>query len=78
MILTFAMLVCFLVAVTPTAIPGQNDEDKALEVWAIAVIAGVAGLLVIVILIVLIFWFRNREKTAGGKEISHKTILISV
>jgi len=58
----------FLVVVTPTANPGQKD-DKALEDWMIAVIAGVAGALVIVVLILLIC--RSfRKKTDEGKEIS--------
>ena len=74
-VLTF-LLVSFLAVVAPTVIPNQNDDDKALEDWMVAVIASVAGVVLIVILVFLIYWFTIRNKADGGKEI-HKKLLIS-
>ena len=70
------LLVCFLAVVTPSAIPNQNDDDKALKDWMIAVIASVAGVVVIVVLVFLIYWFTIRKKTDGGKD-THKKLFIS-
>ena len=73
----YLFALCFVVAATPTAVPGQGDDDKALDDWMIAVIAGVAGVLVIVVLVLLIYCRTIRKKTDGGKEIPTK-LFISV
>ena len=69
------LLLCFLAVITPTVIPDQKDDDKALKDWMIAVIASVAGVVVIVTLVFLIYWFTIRKKSDGGKEINEKLFI---
>ena len=48
---------------------GARGDDKPLQNWMIAVIAGVAGLLLLAIVVLCLCCFKRRKKARGGKEI---------